>query len=203
MNWYKNTMPTISDIKKIISQLCGDISNINGVNGVYIWGSYVKHQSNPSYPIKDIDIIVSTPFDTGDLLAIDNGKYSALNMHKDDLLDEGFNPAVVAFTKKYLTFEKYNVDHWALSENGKLLHWGMIADSKEEWDDINLKAEKAATVATGLSRDDLYKTSSENRKEWRDVYDKQTRMFLKCKNIGWCESEYNFSDIASETQKII
>jgi hypothetical protein len=202
MSWYKHAMTSIADLQPIVGQLCSDIGAISGVDAVYLWGSYNKNHQQPAYVVKDIDIIACTNFDSGDLLAIDNGKYSALRMHTNDLLDEGFNPQAVSFTKKYLSFEKYNVDHWATAKDGKLLHWGAIADSQEEWADLHNEAEKRATEMTGLSRGALYKACSEQRKDWREIYDSQINLHLSRRNIGWCESSHHFDEIILSARKM-
>ena len=195
-------MPTIADLQPIVEQLCTDVANIPGVKDVYIWGSYIHHLNQPSYAVKDIDIIATTNFDSGDLLAIDHSKHSPLYMHTNDLIDEGYNPTAVAFTKTFLTFAKYNVDHWATSKNGKLLHWGAIADSQDEWAELHDKAEKRATTILGYTRGQLYKTSVDKRREWRQVYDEQIGMFLARKNIGWCESSHDFDEIVKTAKKV-
>src|SRR4051812_25052981 len=112
MSWYKRAMPSRKDLSPIVDDISQQIRSIPGVTGVYVWGSYVD-QSDPNYPVKDLDIIAATSFDAGDLMAIDNSRYSALRIRPTELEDEGFNPAAVAFTKQFLAFEKYNVDHWA------------------------------------------------------------------------------------------
>lgn len=195
-------MPTISDLAPVIDGVCKEIKSITGVNRVYLWGSYIEHIDKPNYAVKDVDIIASTEFDVGDLLAIDNSKYSALRLHPNDLEDEGFNPQAVNFTKRFLTYSKYNVDHWAVSKNGKLLHWGAMPENQEDWAELHKEAENRAYELSGIKRADLYKTSTENRREWRDVYDGYISSFLSKKATGWCQSQHRFEEISEKVKEI-
>lgn len=202
MSWYKQSMPTVSDISTVIDGICSEIKSIAGVQSVYIMGSYTEHIDQPNYAVKDVDIIAATNFNSGDLLAIDNSKYSALRIHTVDLEDEGFNPKAVGFTKKFLSYEKYNVDHWAVSKDGRLMHWGAIPESQEEWAELHAEAESKALSVTGVSRTDLYKACTSKRKDWRVVYDEYIASFLSKKASGWCQSIHRFGDIMEKAKKV-
>jgi hypothetical protein len=162
-------MPTVKELVPVINDICLQIKDIPGVNSVYIWGSYAENLSNPNYVVKDVDVIASTTFNSGDLLAIDNGQYSALRMKLSDLEDEGFDPRTVAFTKRFLAFDQYNVDHWATSSDNKLLHWGAIPDNQDDWRALHEEAERQATKLTGYKRADLRDSSEPKRKEWNTL----------------------------------
>ena len=195
MSWYKHSMPTIADLTKVIDGLCKEIKAIDGVKNVYLWGSYVENLNQPTYAVKDVDIIAATNFDVGDLLAIDNSKYSALRLHPNDLEDEGFNPQAVKFTKRFLSFSNYNVDHWAVSKNDKLLHWGAIPETQEEWAELHKEAENKAIESTGIKRSALCGKSHEIRREWKQIFDDYVTGFLSKKATGWCQSKTNFADV--------
>lgn len=195
-------MPTIKDLSPVVSEICQQVRQIGGVTGVYIWGSYLDHKDQPNYVVKDLDVIASTSFDSGDLLAIDNSKYSALKIRPDELEDEGFNPQAVSFTKRFLDFNRYNVDHWASSSDGKLLHWGAIPDNQEEWAELHAQAEKRASKATGVKRADLRLRSDEQRKSWKQVYDQYITKYLESNTTGWYPSDHLFADILSKALKM-
>lgn len=195
-------MPTIADLTPVIDGICGEIKKIAGVKNVYLWGSYMKHLDKPTYAVKDVDIIAATSFDSGDLLAIDNSKYSALRLHPNDLEDEGFNPIAVQFTKKFLGYEKFNVDHWAVSKDGKLLHWGAIPENQDEWAELHAEAESRACASVGKKRAELFKETGEKRKEWRKVYDDYIASFLSKKSTGWCQSQHKFEEIVEKVKEV-
>ena len=194
-------MPLVKDIHPFINTICSEIKTITGVDRVYLYGSYADHENEPNYVVKDIDIIAATQFDSGDLLAIDNSKYSALRIHPSELEDEGFNPQAVIFTKRFLAYEKYNVDHWASSSDGKLLHWGAIPDSQEEWADLHIKAEKDATEETGIKRANLAKESDNNRIAWKKSYESCLKKFIS-KASGWYASENSAIEILSKAKLV-
>lgn len=202
MSWYKQSMPTVKDVEQYITQICGEIKAISGVTNVYLHGSYPKHISNPNYVVKDVDIIASTAFDSGDLYAIDNGKYSALKMHPADLEDEGFNPKAVAFTKKFLSYSKYNVDHWVATADSKLLHWGEIPDSQEEWQELHKNAEKEAERCSGFKRSALSKVKEDDRQLWKKAYEHYVSQFTSDKSIGWYPSENILDEILIRAKKV-
>jgi hypothetical protein len=201
MSWYKQSMPTVKEISAIVGQICSEIKLIGGVTAVHIHGSYAENVNRPTYVVKDLDIIASTKFDSGDLLAIDNSKYSALRTHPSELEDEGFNPHAVAFTKRFLTYEKYNVDHWATSSDGKLLHWGACPENEQEWASLHAEAEAAAEKITGHSRHKLPKTASD-RRAWRELYDQHIAKFISSKSIGWFLSEHTADEIIAKALEV-
>ena len=95
-------MPTIKDVLPYVEEVARTIRSMNGVEAVYVTGSVMSQAETPDYAVKDIDIIVKTTFDSGDLMAIDAGSDSPLKMNMKDLEDFGFNPEAVKFTKAYL-----------------------------------------------------------------------------------------------------
>jgi hypothetical protein len=195
-------MPTIKNVAPHITSACAELKSVKGVKNVFLWGSYAAHLNEPNYVVKDVDVIAVTTFDSGDLLAIDNSKYSALKIAQSDLEDMGFDPFAVAFTKRFLSFEKYNVDHWAASADGQLLHWGMIPDSQDEWAELHTEAEKRAVEATGLMRHQLHKTSDVKRREWKKAYDQYTAKYLTSGATGWYPSEHPLDEILAQAMKV-
>ena len=145
-------MPCVKDVQPFVNIIANEIKAISGVLQVYAWGSYVENLTNPNYIVKDLDIIAKTKFNSSDLMSIDAHKYGAIGMKPQDLEDSGFNPEAVAFTKKFLSYNKYNVDHWCISSDKKLLHWGAIPDTQEDWRELHASAEKEAQKDSGLSR---------------------------------------------------
>ncbi len=198
MSWYTKTMPTVKDVGSIYKDICAQIKTFPCVESVYIWGSLKDNLDNPSYIIRDIDVIAKTSFDSGDLMAIDTGRYSPLSMRPSDLEDEGFSPQAVDFTKKYTALQQYNVDHWAISKDMKLLHWGAIPETSEEWIDLHAEAEKRALEDTGIKRVKLFRCAEEQRKEWKTTYDAFIRSTLSSRAGGWFTSE---DDIVSILEK--
>lgn len=202
MSWYRHSMPTISEVSQYVDEICREIRAIDGVKSVYLWGSYVEHKDQPNYAIKDIDIIAATSFDVGDLLAIDNTRTSALRINPLDLEDEGFNPVSVNFTKKFISYAKYNTDHWSVASNGSLVHWGAMPETREEWSILHAESEQRANETCNVNRDKLYKCDSDKKREWRQIYESHIANFLSKKASGWCLSDHKFAEIKETVRKV-
>jgi hypothetical protein len=194
-------MPKIKDVKPFISKIAHDISKINGVKSVLMWGSYALNINNPNFIIRDIDIIAINKFNSGDLLSISDGKNSPLKISSSTLVEEGFNPEAINFTKNFIKINTYNLDHWAISSDNHLLHWGPIVENKKDWDDLKKEAEQYTEHTTKIKRS-LLKTSSE-KITWRKIHDHYLNNFLSDMPNGWYQSEHNVKDIINETKRII
>ena len=194
-------MPTVKDVTPYVKEACAEIRNVKGVQSVHLFGSYAQNQDKPNFIVKDVDIIANTNFDSGDLMAIDNSRYSALRIRPDELEDEGFNPEAVAFTKKFLSYQQFNVDHWATSRDGKLLHWGAIPETHEEWIELHTQAEKEAETATGVKRANLGQKTAK-KKEWKQSYDAYIAKFISAGRGGWFPSDTKAEDVLSTAIRI-
>lgn len=195
-------MPTVGDAEPYIQTMAKELAAVNGVKSVYVWGSFAENIKKPKYNIKDVDLLVVCNFDSGDLLAIDKTPFGAFETPEDELEDQGFDPLAVAFTKKYLKYSQYNIDQWALSKDRKLLHWGPLTDSVEEWKSLRKSAEDNAKSVTGLSRKQLCKASEDQRQRWRDAYDKVVQDFISGGPIGWYAAESVEEDILDKAIRL-
>ena len=142
-SWYKKSMPTIITVEANIDNIAKKISAINGVKSVLAWGSFVKNAQKKYSVIRDLDIIAVSNIFSEDLLSITNDNIcSPFNLSVTELEDEGFAPKAVKFTKAFINIKDYNVDHWAISSDKKLLHWGAFIENKDHWEEIKEQAEK-------------------------------------------------------------
>lgn len=189
MRWYERAMPTIGDSKPYVEQVAKELLEVKGVENVYVWGSFAENIKQPKYNVKDIDLLVTCRFDSGDLLAIDKTPFGAFETPDSELEDQGFDVAAVNFTKKYLKYSQFNIDQWAISKDKKLLHWGQITDSVEEWKDLRISAEENARKKTGLSRKQLRSASEKTRGGWKEAYDKIVQDFISGGPDGWYAAE--------------
>ena len=123
-SWYKKSMPTVKDVKPHLQEIAQLVKSIEGVNDIFVWGSLAKNMNRNSFIIKDIDIIAKNNFFSEDLLAIIDDINSPFKMaSSQELESEGFDPLAVSFTKSFIGLKKFNLDHWAISKDNKLLHW--------------------------------------------------------------------------------
>ena len=195
-------MPKIKDIKPNFSNIIQDIKKINGIKSLYIWGSYATNQDNPNFRVKDIDIIAKTNLHSGDLLAIDK-KIIDANLTKEFLEEQGYHPEAIKFSKEFLNFSKYNIDHWVISSDDKLLHWGAIIDEKKEADNLQKEADKYANYQTGFNRKKINISSENNRKNWYNCQRNYLNQYFYNMPSGWyCSSEENIKQILSKAIKI-
>lgn len=194
-------MPCVKDVTPYVEQVCAGVKQLSGVKAVHLFGSYAQNRSKPSFVVKDVDVIAETNFHSGDLMAIDNSRESALRIRPDELEDMGFDPQAVTFTKKFLSFQEFNIDHWATSSDGKLLHWGAIPDTQDEWLELHAKAEAEAEMVTGVRRSALSSKSAKKR-DWKSAYDKYISRFIRSGSGGWFPSETELADVMATAIKV-
>ena len=181
-------MPKIKDVKKHLSATIEGIKKSDGVLSLYVWGSVAENFDIPNFRIRDIDIIATTDFHSGDLISIDKEileeKYS-----EEELENQGYSPEAIKFSNDFLELKKYNVDHWVISSDNKLLHWGPISPSKEESDEISKEASEHASKEVGLCRDKIHKASLAVRENWYDEHHKYLMRLFSDMPSGWYLSD--------------
>lgn len=199
-SWYKKSMPTIKIVKASIDDIAEKIAKIQGIKEIYAWGSYVENLNNINYPIRDLDIVVKTNFISEDLLSISEDPILPFNIKTSSLIEEGYNPKAVKFSKDFILVKDFNIDHWVISKNKKLLHWGPTFDTKEEWDSIKKEAEAFAEKSTGLDRNKL--NSDIKKQKWQNEHDYHLNIFMAEMPNGWYQSNCNIKDIKDQLSKI-
>ena len=200
--WYEKYMPKIKDISKNLPEVISSIKKINGVKSIYAWGSYAENIDDPNFRVRDLDIIIKTHFNSGDLIAITNEL-----IHKefsDEFLErEGYDPEAVRFSKKLILSNCYNLDRWAISEDNKLMHWGPIVVSKTEADCVSQEAEEFADKETGKNRHKISKSSEKERKSWYQTHYKYLNNYFSNMPTGWYQSgEKDIKEILKKAIKL-
>jgi predicted nucleotidyltransferase len=195
-------MPKVKDVQPYIKETIASLKDTEGVKSVHIWGSYAKNINRPNTRIKDVDVLAKTDFHSGDLIAIDNKIIK--DICSDSFLEnQGYDPSAVKFSKKFLTFAKYNVDCWAISGDRKLVHWGPICTSKQEADAVNKEAERYASKNTGTEKRKVSKASEHIRKNWYNHYCKYLDQCFEGMPTGWYKAEeIKIREIISQTIRI-
>ena len=200
--WYEKCMPRIRDIEPHLFSLANAIKGTDGVKKAYIWGSYVENKNNPNFRIKDLDILVKTNFNSGDLIAI-NKDIIKKNCTNKYLINEGYDPLTVKFSKDFINISKFNIDHWAISSDKKLLHWGPMIVNREESEEIKSEAENFAIKETGHTIKKISKASEETRNNWYQLYNHYINNYLIDMPSGWyASSESNIREITKNALKL-
>jgi len=200
--WYQKCMPRIKDIEPHLQEIFKDISSMEQIKGLYVWGSYSENIKNSNFRVKDIDVIARTKFNSGDLIAVDEEIIRESNS-KESLENQGYDPLAVKFSKEFVDIKKFNVDHWALSSDRKLLHWGPVFINREESDSMNEEAEKYAIKITGMNRNKINKSSDIDRKSWYQIYHNYLDNYFDDMPSGWYKVEdMKVKDILEGTIKI-
>lgn len=201
-SWYEKCMPKIKEAKPYIEKTVSSLKDVEGVKSVHLWGSYSKNITKPNIRVKDIDVLAKTIFHSGDLLAIDNKILS--NICSDNYLEnQGYDPLAIKFSKKFLTFAKYNIDCWAISGDRKLVHWGPICVNKKESEDINKEAERYANITSGTEKKAIIKSTEHARKNWYNHYCFYLNQCFEGMPTGWYQTEnIKVKDILAQTIKI-
>ena len=200
--WYKKCMPRIKDVAPYITSLFEDLKKEEQVKGIYVWGSYSKNINKPSFRVKDLDIICRTKLNSLDLISVNEDIIK--DLCTDSYLEkQGYDPATVKFSKKFISTKKYNMDHWVISGDRKLLHWGAILENKEESDNLKEQIEKNILKITGLNRNKINRSSEDIRKNWYDLYSSYVNKNFEGMPTGWYQVEdMRIKDILKNAIKI-
>lgn len=181
-------MPKIKDVKPYISKDASQLKKVDGVKGIYVWGSYARNIDSPNFRLRDIDILIRSQFNSGDLLAIDDNIIKT-GYSVEELENQGYDPQAIKFSQKLLEFSKQNIDCWAISSDRKLLHWGAVPINEIDAKDINKEAEKYASNSTGLSHTKVNRASEANRKNWYNSYCHYVNKCFDGMPTGWYKTE--------------
>lgn len=204
MNWYEKLIPNVSDKKEEVSGICENISNIPECEAVYIWGSFAENFKNKTAFVREAEILIKCNFDSGDLLAIDKSSSGPFGIPNEELEDMGFNPKAVSFTRKAIKMVQPYMEIWALSRDNKLLHWGPISDTVEEWKNLRKEAEIHASNELNLNKTALKKANREEVQQWMSEYQCFIRKEIESRSpVGWYESKFkDIDEVLSSCIKI-
>jgi predicted nucleotidyltransferase len=202
MRWYDRAIPKINDIMPYLKEAAKSISTNSQVKNVYAWGAVAENIANEESRVKDIDILIECNFDSGDLLAIDNSYEGALKIAKSELEDLGFNPSAVSFTQSLLKLKAPSIDFWAISKDKKLLHWGPITETIEEWKQVRKEAETRAEETTKLTKKEVLSACESDRKKWHQAYETYIQDYSNGCPQGWYASQNDVDKIFEKTTKI-
>jgi predicted nucleotidyltransferase len=195
MKWYDRAIPKIKDVEPYLKEAAKNLSANPQIKNIYVWGSVAEKFSDKEHRIKDIDILIECNFNSGDLLAIDNNNEGALKIARNELEDLGFNPEAVDFTKTILRHKIPSIDFWAISNDKKLLHWGPITETVEEWKQVRKEAEEKAEALTGIKKKEIIRASETDRKKWHAHYEKYIHDYSNGCPQGWYSSQNNVDKI--------
>ena len=203
MKWYEKAIPKVRDVIPHITDMCKKIAKSSHVKNIYIFNTLYENLNNPEYRIKDIDLLIDCKFDSGDLLAIDNTNNGALKMSHNLLTEWGYNPDTVNFTKTILEHKVPSLDFWAISNDKKLLHWGPISETLEEWKQIKKEAEHKTCTQTGFENNQFHLISENDRKKWHQFYENNIKEFYEGCPHGWYASQNKTDKILQHTHKVV
>ncbi len=200
--WYQNIMPRIKDISPYINDLFKELKNSENIKSIYIWGSYSKNINKSNFRVKDVDVIARTGLYSDDLISINDNIINELCT--DNYLEkQGYDPLTVKFSKNFINIKKYNIDHWAISVDRKLLHWGPIIENKKESDLLNKEIEKYVTKITKFSRKKINRASKNKRKNWYELYSSYINKNFENMPTGWyLVEDMRIKDILKDTIKL-
>ena len=194
-SWYKKAFPTSKEVELFLKDHTESLRKIRSIKDIYAWGEYCDKKDDPYAIIKEIDLLIKCSHHSGDLVAISDGDDSPLHMSGDDLLIYGFNPAVVAFTKKLMKNAKYKIKYWVISKDNKVVHWGQMCSDKDEWEELKSDASNYARTITGVCAGDLKTSSLKQQEAWQTQYDHYINREMKDMPNGWYVTNYDSNEI--------
>ena len=103
-------MPKIKDVKKHLATAIEGIKTSKNISSLYVWGSVAENFDIPNFRIRDIDVIATTNFHSGDLIAIDD-EILKQKISQEELENQGYSPEAIKFSNEFLELKKYNIDH--------------------------------------------------------------------------------------------
>ena len=189
-------MPHVAEVRESLKILIPQLRAIPGIKNIKVFGSFAEKINEPAYRVKDIDIIAMTPFHSEDLLSVNA---DMLSLKSEILEEQGFDMDVIKFSKAFTRANELPFDHWALSSDKKLLHWGAIMPDRGDSDEIKQQAEFHASTQTGLNIKKLAKASDDHRTNWYASYRTfLQRQFEHMPNGWYCSGSENVKDIISK-----
>jgi predicted nucleotidyltransferase len=201
-NWYNKSLPRIKDVAPLITSVADQLKKVNGIKDIYVWGSYTKNKSNQNFRIKDVDLLLHTNLHSEDLISIDHNIVNA-NMKEECLVEDGFDPICIKFSKTLTSIEHPVFDYWAISKDNKLLHWGAMFADKNDSDIVKQEAEKYAEDQTGISSKKLKNGSDNTRSNWYISYNRYYTKQLSDMPSGWYQStETDIRSVLDNAMKI-
>lgn len=202
MKWYNQAIPRIRDFKAVLNKFVQSSKNYKFIKNIYVFGEYVTKFKDQNYRIKDIDILIDTDIYSGDLLAIDNSQDGALCVSHDMLEDLGFNKYAVGFTENILKHKINNIEFWVGSSDDKVLHWGPMGDTLEDWYRLKREAETKAEIATRLKKAQIVRANEDLQQKWNEAYDSFMASHTQDCPQGWYESENSLETILKTCMRI-
>jgi hypothetical protein len=196
-SWYKNFLPKIKETNIFISNFKKELfASSNDCKKIFAWGEYAQKIDKDNETIKEVDIIVQSSLKEDDLISITDGNNSPLKIKSELLIDLGFNPECVNFTKNLLklsnkNLSNLNINIWIVSSNKKLLHWGPIQEEAEEWSEIKEEAEKYAN-----------RESESTKNSWVELYKHHLSKYSNNMPKGWYLTNTTIKNIQKEIKEI-
>lgn len=196
-SWYKKRMPRVAEVKKDLIDLANELQDIKGVSRIYAWGSLAENYNNSKASIKEIDVMLKTSFFSEDLISINDSGDSPMRMSEDKLENFGYDVDAVNFTKQLIKLNSFNFKKWVISSDNKILHWGGIPESIEEWYEIKKEAEEYAEIATNCSSEKIKTKPVEIQNKWATTYEHKINKYLSGMPKGWYPLNLKVKDIQS------
>lgn len=201
-NWYNNCFPKVKDLIPSIKNIAKEIKTIDGVKNIYLWGSVAENLKNLDFPVRNLNIIASTKFLSDDLISINEGKNSPLKMAETILEENGYDPKSVNFTKNFIKIKNFNMDHWCLSSDNKLLHYGFIIENFKEYKSIENEILKKVEKEIGIKKEAIY-NDNENLMKYQNYHRYYMKQYLENMPIGWYMSNLKIKEIKNKIKKVL
>lgn len=202
MQWYDLAIPRISDVQKHLDYMFSKLKAYEQVKSIYACNEFAEKLHNTNARLRQFDVLLESNFESGDLLAYDHKIVDLKKASYTELEDLGYNPYAILFTNDMLSLKTACMDVFCTSSDDKILHWGPVGDTIEDYKNLQKEAEAMAEEITGFSEKSFKNLTSEQRTRWQNVYNKYFVQYTQDCPQGWYTLHNKKDKFLSSCKKI-
>lgn len=190
-NWFKEIACPIYDSNNKIdyTKLIPKKSIMPGIDKIYIFGSVIESIKKKKSLVEEIDVLYKSCQNYSDFLTVDDNIINK-KIAKKTCEKLGYNYEAVKVSKIINKYQNSFINHWILTDDNKLIHWGPISETKEEYDCLKKEAKKYASGYINIFKKGFKECEGLDKENWYYLYKRYINNFFEDIPGGW----YQLSD---------